>query len=787
METESKQTGSFRSFLRGSAGLSVVALMLFGLTVQLIRAVEIKPTPQADTYIASGRAAQNFGTRTTLWVGYDQTGGFLTQQALLSFAPDALPPRGSKITSAKLWLYVGGTTAGDAPMTVHAHRVRDTWDENSVTWQNRPQFDQEPFSSTVIPAQLGWYSWDVKNELQAWSDARDTDHFSVLLRSDATSGQHERSFRSRQHSEVNYHPYLEVVFEMATSTPTATPTHTPTPTPTPGVQAVLRSDSGGIVQPGDEITYFVDYWAVGNAILTNVVITNAIPSGVTLVPGSIQPANIGSVSGNIVTWDIGTLGANDRGTVSYKVQVPGGKIEGFIFDDVNGNGSRDGDEPGMNEVVVRLKQGGQIKSTTRSNSEGYYHFDNLSSGDFVVEADLPVGYTNTTPLSRNVIITSDERERREDFGFRVQCFSLGTSVNPPDSGGVMIQTSANCPWDTSKYRYNTPVRLQAVPSNDFAFSGWTGADNNNMNPTTVTMTANKSIVANFVACVNVTAAADPPGAGNPILEVPNCQGGAKYKPGQAIGIQANPNSGWSFSRWEASSGSLGNAASATTTFSPGTADATLKAYFVAWTPTPTSTPTNTPTPTETPTATPTPTNTPTATPTPTNTPTATPTPTNTPTATPTPTNTPTATPTPTNTPTATPTPTETPTATPTPTETPTATPTPTETPTATPTPTETPTATQTSTFTPTPTHTATVTATVTETPATLSSATGSITFTAAAAPSVVEGHASAAGSIQVKNEGAYVSWIYNGKRHSLRTNPILLGMPRTYLPLVMKR
>ncbi len=109
----------------------------------------------------------------------------------------------------------------------------------------------------------------------------------------------------------------------ATSTATLTATATPTPTSTPGVQAELRSSSNGVAEPGDEITYSVDYRAVGSGILTNVVITNAIPSGALLIPDSITPKESGSVTRGIVTWNVGTLGLGvTAGTVSYRVRIP---------------------------------------------------------------------------------------------------------------------------------------------------------------------------------------------------------------------------------------------------------------------------------------------------------------------------------------------------------------------------------------------------------------------------------------------------------------------------------
>jgi hypothetical protein len=276
------------------------------------------------------------------------------------------------------------------------------------------------------------------------------------------------------------------------------------------------------------------------------------------------------------------------------------------------------------------------------------------------------------------------------------CARLTTLSSPPDAGSVAAHPAPNCQGGTGGqplYNPGSVVALTASEASHWMFSHWSGGAS--ANPISVTMSGAQSVTAHFQSCVTIGKAVSPAGAGQVTLQAPTCQGGEKYKPQVAIGVSASPYSGYSFSAWSAPTGVFGDLGSAATTFMPGAMDVTLTASFVAWTPTPTSTPTHTPTPTSTPTHTPTPTHT--ATNTPTNRPTPTPTPTMTSTATPTPT----PTNTPSNTPTPTPTSTATPTSTPTLTSTPTMTSTVTQTPTPTSTPPHTPTPTNTVTYTPT--------------------------------------------------------------------------------------
>jgi len=105
-------------------------------------------------------------------------------------------------------------------------------------------------------------------------------------------------------------------------------------------------------------------------------------------------------------------------------------------------------------------------------------------------------------------------------------------------------------------------------------------------------------------CVAIDVAVNPPGAGSITFPPPNCPGSNRYLPGVALNIAASTIVGYPFREWTATTGNLGNAGAAQTTFVPGNADAVLTAHFEVWTPTPTETPIGTPTATPTATRTP---------------------------------------------------------------------------------------------------------------------------------------------------------------------------------------
>ena len=76
------------------------------------------------------------------------------------------------------------------------------------------------------------------------------------------------------------------------------------------------------------------------------------------------------------------------------------RIQGYAYEDVNGNRTREADEPGIADVVVSLNNG----RTTLSIASGWYGFADLAPGTYEVSETQPSGYTSTTPDRRTVTV-----------------------------------------------------------------------------------------------------------------------------------------------------------------------------------------------------------------------------------------------------------------------------------------------------------------------------------------------------------------------------------------------
>ncbi|MGI5868049.1 MAG: SdrD B-like domain-containing protein [Kiritimatiellia bacterium] len=89
-----------------------------------------------------------------------------------------------------------------------------------------------------------------------------------------------------------------------------------------------------------------------------------------------------------------------------------GNIGDFVWEDLNGNGVQDPDEPGISNVVVRLTdiEGNEI-STNVTDAVGFYAFSNLAARVYYVQALSPAGCTSTVArASADTAADSDGNE-----------------------------------------------------------------------------------------------------------------------------------------------------------------------------------------------------------------------------------------------------------------------------------------------------------------------------------------------------------------------------------------
>jgi protocatechuate 3,4-dioxygenase beta subunit len=69
------------------------------------------------------------------------------------------------------------------------------------------------------------------------------------------------------------------------------------------------------------------------------------------------------------------------------ILVPLGFVSGKVILDVNENGVKDEDEPGLQEIQVNLLKNGNLVFSILTNSRGEFKFDNLYPGKYIIEID----------------------------------------------------------------------------------------------------------------------------------------------------------------------------------------------------------------------------------------------------------------------------------------------------------------------------------------------------------------------------------------------------------------
>ena len=100
-----------------------------------------------------------------------------------------------------------------------------------------------------------------------------------------------------------------------------------------------------------------------------------------------------------------------------------------------------------------------------------------------------------------------------DYAATPSCYSLSTGTNPSAGGTVQVDTAPNCSSALrvlragpkapqsggTMYMAGTTVKLTAVPTGGYVFSGWSGDVSGSTNPVTVTINGNTNVVANFTS------------------------------------------------------------------------------------------------------------------------------------------------------------------------------------------------------------------------------------------------------------------------------------------------
>ncbi len=164
------------------------------------------------------------------------------------------------------------------------------------------------------------------------------------------------------------------------------------------------------------------------------------------------------------------------------------------------------------------------------------------------------------------------------------CVALTTQASPGDGGQVLADPEPNCQASGGAYtlyRPGTQVQLTAQPAANFAFDDWSG-NLSQVTQTTVSLSQPYTATANFLGCVAVTTAVDPPGAASAGVATPHdCPGGGlTYAPNSQVALTSSlPFTYTAFSHWTATGASPLSAGTPNITLALTTTGATATAHY----------------------------------------------------------------------------------------------------------------------------------------------------------------------------------------------------------------
>ncbi len=109
----------------------------------------------------------------------------------------------------------------------------------------------------------------------------------------------------------------------------------------------------------------------------------------------------GALSFSLNVTEGGTINA---GTVGYKIPDVFGSLEGVIYEDINGDGEQNNNEPGIENITVNITDENKSITTFNTNSNGYWIANQVLITNAVVSVD------KTTIPSGSVLTEGDDTD-----------------------------------------------------------------------------------------------------------------------------------------------------------------------------------------------------------------------------------------------------------------------------------------------------------------------------------------------------------------------------------------
>lgn len=228
--------------------------------------VTVEIPAEADSYIASERPDRNFGND-ALFLGYNNVGDrYGAQRPLLRFDLASTIPAGALITDGLLRLRLSfSAPADDDLMPTIVRALQSTWEEDTVTWNDQPEWG-DAYTRAAVGNADAWYEWDVTEMVRAWDEGSLPNHGLEII-GDETIQERERAFYSRE-TTTAYYPHLLLTYTESGDTQPPDVNVDPLPSYVPRTFTVSWSGSDQGQPATGIVSYDVQYRVDGGAWVT---------------------------------------------------------------------------------------------------------------------------------------------------------------------------------------------------------------------------------------------------------------------------------------------------------------------------------------------------------------------------------------------------------------------------------------------------------------------------------------------------------------------------------------
>jgi len=172
------ETTTYTLTATNTAGTNTATVTITVNPVMVEYTITIQPGPQQgkDASVNTVAPSDNYGNYNYLSIG--NYAGQISR-SFLQFDLSSLPV---DVVIVDAYLKLFPTNPGDCSISLY--QVTEGWEENTITWNNQPEFLTTPEDTLTIPVIVfTWISWDITSLLQEWVDGS-IDNYGIILKKD---------------------------------------------------------------------------------------------------------------------------------------------------------------------------------------------------------------------------------------------------------------------------------------------------------------------------------------------------------------------------------------------------------------------------------------------------------------------------------------------------------------------------------------------------------------------------------------------------------------------------